>query len=223
MRRGESGYALVEMLATLVIVGLTSIMMVSGLGASRRVWDHLDASNNMGDIIAGSQLLLREQLERIFPATKYDKIPSYADMDGTSDKFVFLAPPRDLQAPSALRRYQLAVAPNGDLVLSSVSDLAADPSTPTENLVLLHNVQGIDIAYFGVAPPDNQPQWRFAWQQRPAPPQLFRIRVHFAPQDPRVWPELLVKPFAMVDSMCVLMVTTKACRGRAPVGPVAQR
>ena len=218
MRR-EGGYALVEMLATLVIVGLTSAVMLSGLGVAQRVWDHLDASNNMGDIIAGAQLVLRDRLEHIFPATRYDKIPSYADMDGTSDKFVFLATPRDVQAPGETRQYQLAVAPNGDLVLTSGFDTAADPNTPSENLVLLHNVQGIDIAYFGVAPPDNQPQWRYVWQQRPAPPQLIRVRVHFAPQDPRVWPELLVKPFATVDSMCVLMVTTKTCRGRPVVRP----
>lgn len=219
MRRRDAGYALVEMLATLVIVGLTSAVMVSGLGATRQVWQHIDASNSMGDLIAGAQMVLRERLERIFPATRYDKIPSYADMDGTSDKFTFLAPARDVQAPSELRRYSLAVASNGDLVLSSNFDTAGDPTKPNETLVLLHNVQGIDIAYYGVAAPDNQPQWRYVWQQQPAPPQLIRIRVHFAPQDPRVWPELLVKPFAMVDSMCVLMVMTKGCRGRAAVRP----
>jgi len=158
---------------------------------------------------------LRERLERIFPATRYDKIPSYADFDGVADRVMFLSTPRDVGAPSALRRYQLSVASNGDLVLASVSDVAADPTKPDENLVLLHNVQGLDIAYFGVAPPDNRPGWRFTWEQRPAPPQLIRIRLQFAPQDPRVWPELLIKPAAMVDSMCVLMVMTKKCRGRA--------
>jgi len=203
------------MLATLVIVGLTSAMMVEGLGASRRVWEHVDSSNSMGDLIAGTQLLLRDRIERTFPATRYDKIPSYADFDGVADKMMFLAPPRDIGAPNALRRYVLSVAPNGDLVLSSLSDLAPDPKATPDNLVLLHNVQGLDIAYYGVAPPDNRPAWRFAWEQRPAPPQLIRIRVQFAPQDPRVWPELLIKPAANVDSMCVLMVRTGKCRGRA--------
>ena len=214
-RDRSAGYALVEMLATLVIVGLTSAMMVEGLGASRRVWEHVDSSNSMGDLIAGTQLLLRDRIERTFPATRYDKIPSYADFDGVADKMMFLAPPRDIGAPSALRRYVLSVAPNGDLVLSSLSDLTADPKALPDNLVLLHNVQGLDIAYYGVAPPDNRPSWRFAWEQRPAPPQLIRIRVQFAPQDPRVWPDLLFKPLANVDSMCVLMVRTGKCRGRA--------
>lgn len=221
MRSSSAGYALVEMLAALIIIGMTSAMMVGGLGNSRRVWDHIDAANTMGDAIAGAQSLLRDRIERVFPATRYDKIPSYADFAGAADKMMFLAPPRDIGAPSALRRYQLAVAANGDLVLSSISDVAADQNAVPENLVLLHHVQGLDMAYYGVAPPDNRPGWRFTWELRPAAPQLIRIRVQFGPQDPRVWPELLIKPYAVVDSMCVLMVTTKSCRGRAPVRPGA--
>ncbi|MBV8799967.1 MAG: hypothetical protein JO208_09185 [Alphaproteobacteria bacterium] len=217
MRDNSAGYALIEMLATLIIVGMTTALMVEGLGTSRRVWEHIDAANTMGDAIAGAQNLLRDRIERVFPATRYDKIPSYADFDGVADKMMFLSSPRDVGAPSGLRRYQLSVAANGDLVLASVNDLAVDQQTPSENLVLLHNVQGLDIGYFGVAPPDNRPGWRFAWELQAAPPKLIRIRVQFAPQDPRVWPELYVKPFASVDSMCVLMIVTKTCRGRAVV------
>ena len=155
-------------------------------------------------------------MERIFPATRYDKIPSYADFDGVADKIdvPFIAP----RCAGAIRRCgatNLAVAPNGDLGSFLIERSGSRPKTPPENLVLLHNVQGLDIAYFGVAPPDNRPAWRFAWEQRPSPPQLIRIRVHFAPQDPRVWPELLIKPVATVDSMCVLMIRTGKCRGRA--------
>ncbi len=214
MRDRTAGYALIEMLATLVIIGMMSAMMISGLGASQQVWKRVDAANSMGDNMAGAQLLLRGRLERVFPATRYDKIPSYADFDGLADKMMFLSSPRDVQAPSALRRYQLGLASNGDLVLSSISDVAA-PNAAPENLVLLHNVQGLDIAYFGVAPPDNKPGWRFAWERRPAAPELIRIRVQFPPQDSRIWPELLIRPFVNVDTMCVLIVTAGKCRGRA--------
>lgn len=212
--RGERGYALIEMLVSLALIGMMSAMMVEGIGTGRRVWEHIDATNTVGDQIAGAQILLRQRLERLVPATRFDKIPSYADFDGKADSMVFLAPPRDVQQPSASMRYQLSLAPNGDLVLASLSDVAAQQTQP-QQLVLLHNAQGLDIAYYGSAPPDNSPNWRFAWEQRPTPPQLIRIRVHFSPQDPRVWPELLIKPFATVDTMCVLIVRTGKCRGRA--------
>ncbi len=209
-----AGYTLVEMLASLIIIGLASAMMLSGLGTGRRVWERVDVAATAGEAISGAQMLLRERLERAYPATRYDKIPTYADFYGAANGVSFLSPPRDIHAPTGLQRYTLTLAPNGDLVLADLSDVAVDPKAPGEQLVLLHNVQQLDIAYFGVVPPDRGPNWHDQWQARPVLPSLVRIRVQFPPDDPRGWPELLVKPFATVDSMCVLTVMTGKCRGR---------
>ena len=210
-----AGYTLIEMLASLIIVGFISALMLSGLNTGRRVWEHADKANLAGESISGAQMLLRDRLERAFPATRYDKIPTYADFSGTSEAVNFLSPARDIHAPQGLMRYMLALASNGDLVLSSASDLAADPQTGVEQLVLLHNVQQLDIAYYGVVPPDKAPSWHDQWGGRAVLPLLIRVRVQFPPDDPRAWPELVVKPFATVDSMCVLTVMTGKCRGRA--------
>jgi general secretion pathway protein J len=209
-----AGYTLVELLASLIIIGLASAMMFSGVVAGRRVWEHGDAANVAGESVSGAQMVLRERLERAFPATRFDKIPTYADFAGNANTVIFLAPPRDIHAPSGLVRYTLALAPNGDLVLTELSDVAADPKAPGNPLVLLHNVQQIDIGYFGVLPPDKVPAWHDQWQGRATLPLLMRVRVQFPPDDIRAWPDLLVKPFAMVDSMCVLTVMTGKCRGR---------
>jgi general secretion pathway protein J len=159
-------------------------------------------------------MLLRGRMERIFPATRFDKIPTYADFSGNASSVTFLSPPRDIHAPSGLVRYTLTLAPNGDLVLLTLSDLAIDPKAPGNPLVLLHNVQQIDIGYFGVLPPDPVAAWHDQWQGRATLPLLIRVRVQFPPDDIRAWPDLLVKPYAMVDSMCVLTVMTGKCRGR---------
>jgi general secretion pathway protein J len=214
MRSREAGYTLVELLASLIIVGMVSMMMLSGITAGRRVWERADIANSQGEAISGAQMLLRERLERAYPATRYDKIPTYADFFGIENGVSFLSPPRDIHAPSGLVRYTLMLAPNGDLLLSALSDLAIDPKAPGEPLVLLHNVQQLDIAYYGVAPPDKSPAWHDQWQLLPALPLLMRVRVQFPPEDTRAWPDLLIKPFAMVDTMCVLTVMTGKCRGR---------
>ena len=215
MRLREAGYTLVELLASLIIIGLASAMMLSGISMGHRVWERADLANAAGETISGSQMLLRGRIERAFPATRYDKIPTYVDFFGASNGVTFLAPPRDIHAPQALMRYTLSLAPNGDLLLTDLSDVASDPKAPGEPLVLLHNVQQLDIAYFGVVPPDKTPSWHDQWQQRPTLPLLMRVRVQFPPDDGRSWPELLIKPFATVDSMCVLTVMTGKCRGRA--------
>lgn len=210
----SAGYTLVEMLVSLIIIGLASAMMLSGLSAGRRAWERGDIANAAGEAVSGAQMLLRERLERAYPATRYDQIPSYADFFGAADAVSFLSPPRDIHAPSSLQRYTLALAPTGDLIVTSLSDVAIDPKAPGEPLVLLHNVQQLSIAYFGVAPPDKAPGWHDQWQRMPVLPLLVRIRVQFPPDDPRDWPELLIKPFATVDTMCVLTVLTGKCRGR---------
>jgi len=211
----SAGYTLIEMLASLIIVGLVSALMLSGLNTGRRVWERADVANFAGETVSGAQMLLRDRIERTFPATRYDKIPTYADFAGKSDAVNFLSPPRDIHAPQGLMRYTLGLASNGDLVLRALNDLAIDPQAPGEQLVLLHNVQQLDIAYYGVVPPDKAPNWHDQWGPRAVLPLLIRIRVQFPPDDPRAWPELVIKPFATVDSMCVLTVMTGKCRGRA--------
>ena len=76
--------------------------------------------------------MLRERIERIFPATLNDTIPPYADFDGTADQISFLGEARDSQRPSALRRYRLALDTDGDLVLTAVSERGRQSSVAQE-------------------------------------------------------------------------------------------
>lgn len=212
-RQTDGGYTLVELLASLVVLALIGSMIASGITTGRRVWEHADTSLAALDTVAGAQMVLRNRLETAFPQTKYDGIAPYAYFDGAPSQVKFLAPPEDAHKPAPLWRYSLNVDASGDLVLSSVSDLAVHNALP-ENVVLLRGVQSFDVAYFGAAPPDNIPQWRPGWQSRPSLPQLVRIRVQFAQSDKRWWPDLIVKPVATVDSACALNTQTNTCRGR---------
>jgi len=208
-----AGYAIAEMLASLVIVGMIAALMISGVTTGRRVWERMDASNAAAESVAGAQLMLRERIARIFPATLNDTMPPYADFDGTADHISFLGEARDSQRPTALRRYRLALDTDGDLVLTSVNDTAADQSAANEALVLLSGVQAFDIAYFG---PDSNGQlnWQLEWHHQQSLPQLVRIRVQFEDGDRRVWPEFLVNPMVSIDTLCILNAAAGNCRGR---------
>ena len=213
MRR-DDGFTLAELLVALVVMGMMGVMIVSGVGTGRRVWERMDSGSSWREAVEGAQLALRNRLEGAYPQTRFDSSAPYSDFAGNAKTVTFLAEDAAARRPSALRRYRLMVGVSGDLILSSVSDLAADDNPPRDDTVLLHNVQSIDVAYFGAAPPDNVPRWRLEWEKRPTLPQLVRVRVQFAPGDTRWWPDLIVHPAATVDTRCVLDFASHRCQGR---------
>ena len=213
MREKSDGYAIAEMLASLLIMGMISMLMISGVVTGRHVWERMDAVAEASESIGGVQMLLRQRIERTFPATQYDETPAYIDFHGDVSKIVFLAPPREAQTPQGLRRYTLWLNGQGELVLSSASDLAIDPNKPDENMILLQGAQSLDLAYYG-ASPKGDIGWQLGWINRLVLPRLIRIHVEFRPGDPRQWPDMLIKPANTIDSGCILNVATGSCRGR---------
>jgi general secretion pathway protein J len=208
------GFTLIELMASLAILAMISLLITSGVVTGRRVWSGLEASASAGESVDGAQVALRQTLERVFPATRYDSDEPYVDFAGAADSIEFLAPPPLATGPSALRRYRLSLN-SGDLVLASHSDVAADPRAPFgDDQVLLRGVQALDIAYYGAGPADAVKAWRYLWKTRPEPPELVRIRVDFAQGDRRQWPDLIVRPLADVDSQCVFDHAGEGCRGR---------
>ena len=212
MKHPSAGFALVELLASLVIFGMIALMLVQGVSTGRRVWEGVDTAAAAGEAVQTAQLQLRDSLERAYPATRYDYGSPYVDFQGAAAAIKFLAPPSDLQRPAALRRYNLVVTAGGDLVLESVSDVASDFGAARETRVLLRGVEQLDLAYFGPAAPDFMPRWRARWTFQPALPTLVRVRLSLASGDRRQWPDLLIRPQATVDSDCVLYMGK--CRGR---------
>ncbi len=214
MKDRTAGYALIELIASLVILAMIASLMVSGVVAGRRVWERLDTSNAAGDSVTAAQMALRQRLERVFPETRYDAHPPYAFFEGDTSGVTFLAQPRDQQRPNALRIYHLALGTDGSLTLASVSEVAINTNVTDDSQVLLRGVQSLNVDYYGPGS-DGVPAWQLRWKEQPVPPQLIRIRVQFAPGDARQWPDLLVKPVATIDSECILNAATGKCRGRA--------
>jgi general secretion pathway protein J len=209
----SDGYAIAEMLASLLIMGMLSLLMISGVVTGRHVWERMDAAAEASESVGGVQMLLRQRIERAFPVTQYNENPPYIDFYGDGSNMAFLAPPREAQSPQGLRRYKLWLNQQGELVLSSVSDLAINTNKPDENLVLLKGVQSLDLAYFGESPKGDV-GWQLGWLNRIVYPRLIRIHVEFRPGDPRQWPDMLIKPLSTIDSGCVLNTATGGCRGR---------
>jgi general secretion pathway protein J len=214
---GEAGFTLVEMLVALALMGLAAVMMLEGVGSAERLWSGEAARTSGAESVAAAQARLRARIEQLHPATRFDSTNTFVDIDGARDALLFLSTPADAERPAGARRYRLALSGRGDLVLGAASAVAVDASADggyTDQL-LLRDVGGLDISYFGPDPAGGAAHWQTDWTRRAAPPSLVRIRVEMKGGDPRVWPELIVHPAATVDSLCVIDAATGDCRGRA--------
>lgn len=208
------GFALIETLASLVIVSMIAMMLLAGVHTGRRVWERIDTREASGETVDAAQDLLRDRLEKIFPQTLYDQNPPYIDFRGEADKATFLANPPDAGRPAPIRRYTLWLDTAGELVLDSVNDAEDIHLAKPIREVLLTGVRQLDLAYFGAAQPDYSRHWRPAWRGSPTLPDVVRVRLAFEPADARQWPDLMIHPRPTIDSACLLNPVTNHCKGR---------
>lgn len=210
------GFSLAEMLVALAVLALAAVLlaaMVSRIGIGVRVWQGEDRS---GQDLAAAALTLRQRLALMQPISDIQAGSGTIDFDGTRSALDFIAPAPDREAPDALRRYRLVRDPAGNLVLYSLSTLDARVDAHAQATrgwvgeVLIGGITRLEIRYWGRAQ-GAQPGWQGVWTHRRALPQLVAIRVGFAENDRRTWPDLIVHPLA---------ATREACGDNAPcAGP----
>jgi general secretion pathway protein J len=220
-RPRANGFTLIELLVSLAILGLTAAMLAAGVVTTRRVAERAATQSATGESIVTAQTILRERIENMVASTRFDLDAPIVDLRGGNNIVSFFAPPAPSERPSTVARYRLLRSAPGDIILYSVSDLSdrVDPYQPGEAgwtpTVLLTGVETLEMGYFGAAPPDNQRRWRTQWIERQQPPELIRVRIAFKAGDPRVWPELIARPAATVNSACRIDSFTGRCSGES--------
>lgn len=217
--RQASGFVLVELLVSLLVLGMAAEMLLASFVMTRRIVAQASATATQTDTIATTQNILRHHIEQIVAATRYDVVTPAVDFSGTSENIDFVAPAALVDQPSTVMHYRLELSANGKLQLYRLSDLSVryEPdSTSTFGWIstpLLDGVATIDISYFGNEGSDKTSRWRASWVGRSEPPELIRIRLVFRPGDQRAWPELIIRPVATVSSACRIDSSTGHCAG----------
>jgi general secretion pathway protein J len=214
--RNDDGFGLTEVLVSLALFALLSLLILEGIGSGRNLWRGATARTESAESIQAAQAALRDRLERLFPATRYDAPQPYPDFGGTNSTLTFLAPAAQAQGAGALRRYLLHMDTAGNLLLSSTNDVLGlypeDYGVRPSDEVLLHGVQNIVVSYYDGAA--GRGAWRTVWQRRPYLPTLVRVQVAFVGGDPRWWPALIVHAATTIDSECLNYNATGHCGGR---------
>jgi len=215
--RSEAGFTLAEMLVALGVLGLGAGLLASALHTAARTMGSV--SIPAGDeSISAAQRVLRERLLRFSGTARSDTATLVVDAQGEPNRLSFSAPPTDRDGSGVLQRYRLMLTPGGTLMLYSASSLDArmdlrDPSLAGwRQTPLIEGVRALEVSYFGDDPVSGQARWQGWWTDRPAPPALIRLRVRFGSGDRRVWPDLVVRPQATVNSACMVTPGSGGCQ-----------
>ncbi|MBV9509539.1 MAG: prepilin-type N-terminal cleavage/methylation domain-containing protein [Caulobacteraceae bacterium] len=206
----EAGFTLVELLVSLALIGLAAVLIAQSFSFDHRALLSLQDRASTGEEVSAAQNLIRLKLINLAPQAAFETGTPGVDMDAEPDHLEFLTTSPQLGAP--LVRYRLSLSGKGDLDLLPTT---SGGGTPETDAALLHGVKSLDISYYGVTGPDRTRGWVSSWNTANGPPELVRIQLGFKDAGRRIWPLLIVRPGANVDTACVLDPDTGLCRGRS--------
>lgn len=210
LRTVEHGFTLLELLVAITLLGLLMAALFGGLRLGMRVWETADARLDASARIQIVQDFIRQRLTEALPLEGV--LPELAEagigeppFQGTAEAVQFASLlPENLGAGVYLMELVLSESwyadGRGDLVLRwrpfEPDDQTTEEIEPEER-VLIENIEALELSYFGTIDPAQPPDWWQAWEGQSELPRLVRLRVRFAEDDERQWPELIVCP--MVD------------------------
>jgi general secretion pathway protein J len=216
MRR-DAGFTLVELLVTLALMSLLSVIVLGSLRFGIKAWQREATHAEAIDQVRHAATMLRKVIEDAYP---YYALGSDGrnriEFQGTSEYLVMIAP-----APLALGgigRVKVRVflerrGDQQDLMLSSEPELA-DGTSPRATTPLIANVKAVAMSYLQGIGSASDATWQKEWMLASRLPQLVRLDITFHDGDARSWPELVVAPRIDVDVGCIYDALTRRCRGR---------
>ena len=194
-RPAQAGFTLLETLVVLVVLGLLVVGLAQGVRAGLALWTAQNKRIERITDLDSTARLLRTLLTGMPPPSATGAQSQSTTIKGGSSRLDFVG---DL--PTGLGATQRA-----DIVIELLRQRLVLVWTPRRHEVsvgpppkpveteLISGVEGLDLAYWGAASPDQAPSWQAAWEG-PGLPQLIRVRLVFAEGDPRIWPDLIVAP-----------------------------
>ena len=195
----DHGFSLIEVIVALALLALMVSMLTAIVVGSRQVLGivrHSDAVSAVGSVQTYIRSTLSHAMMLDTPATQT------TGFEGSRQTISFLTT-HSLQGQfEGLYRITIGLGPTRpsptyDLVVTQTLLRPGGPDNAplaeTTQSTLLPNVTGVLLGYFGR--PDaavDEWQWLADWPFTDRLPELVRIDVSFAPDDQRVWHQLVV-------------------------------
>lgn len=207
---GAHGFTLVELLVALTLLGLLMVALFGGLQLGARAWEttgeRLDDSARLQLV----QDFLRTRMSQAYPLEIAGEAgaPGLA-FSGAPDRLAFVTVLPQHLAPG-LHLLTLALVERDDrvhllltwrpLAPEDEAEIEAEGEAAAGERILLRDVTGLELAYFGAPGARAPPAWYSFWDAAVLRlPELIRLRVTFPAGDRRHWPDLVVRP--MLDPL----------------------
>ncbi|VXD01411.1 prepilin-type N-terminal cleavage/methylation domain-containing protein [Sphingomonas sp. 8AM] len=217
----RAGFTLIELLVGLAVMGMAATMVMQVLGIAAILDRREQRGDQALDEVIAAEHFLRSQVARLRPLPMVNAETPAIHLRGTATMLGVAGPPLDRNASGSLQWFRLIRSAEGALILYTLGmrrtgvDVGGHDLTGWTPHVVIRGVRDLSIAYFGPArgraPGERLRGWQSVWWERPTLPELIRIRIGFAPGDPRVWPDLLIQPQATKYGICPVDPTTGRC------------
>jgi prepilin-type N-terminal cleavage/methylation domain-containing protein len=183
-----AGFTLVELAVALALAGLVSVILLYGVRVSALSLDRLSRHAEQVDDRRSVEALIRRAFGSVAAIPVYEGAASFV---GAPSAVKFLSLAED--GGPGLYRVELALDPmrrDRPLILSR---RLANPtgSARFQQSVLVRDVTGFRIAYFGAISPGDEPSWQPRWEGLAYPPKLVRITLSGA--DAQLRPPIVVR------------------------------
>lgn len=215
-RRGQNGFALIEVLVTLALMSLIGAILIESLRVGSHAWQRATRESANVDEIARTQSFLRQRLGTIYP-------PDPSTVSGTRRQpFVGEGDALEFSSdapgypPGGLALYHLGLSSSqpSDLEIRYRLEHSAESAVQISEWTrerLLARASGLTIQFWEEAP-GSAGHWVNHWADPTRLPALIRIDVRFADTDARRWPPLYVEPRIDTRANCVFDVVSRRCR-----------
>lgn len=216
--RRKAGFTLIELLIAMTLLAVVGIIMLGGLRMGAGAREKSEARLVETDEIVAVENILRRELSTAYPDFfTIQQGGPYVNFAGTPTSLSFRGDlPQQIGLPEIARLDLFAAA--GKLVMSwRVERRNGGQGFPAEKpseVPLLADVSRVEFAYFGPDSPNQPATWHASWDRRPVLPLLVRLRVAFAANSTKYWPDLIVAPQINADSRCLYDPVTRKCRDR---------
>ena len=211
----DRGFTLLELLVAITIFALMTVIVVGGFRFGARVWEQAEETSSQVTEIESAYALVRRLIAGALPiiaASEDGQV--HVDFAGTTDAISFVAPAPAQAFVGALHTISLVRLPAASAAQGVGLVLNVRPYVPNEavprprksrltrdrldkSVVLVDRAAAVDFLFFGGDDVDPTPRWQKTWIDRPTLPLLVAVRVRFAGDDDRLWPDLLAAPMVL--------------------------